>query len=519
MPMRPTDPIIGQSRATAAEAIAFAERVGSTRLADVRTFLVELERLCALVGFDFAILAAQSALETDNWRDERWQGGLNPAGIGATDGPDLSQPYRDGTEAAKAQIIHMIAYVYGAEAPQPARELVGQWRHLDPRYLAVFTRGWAGTARQLADLSGKWASVEDYAERICARALAMWPQLPDSPAGGEPMGKPYVLVVAGHRMTGPGGSDANPREREMTDEMAESYVAALRAAGLRADWFQRDVDKDTLPRDTAGDLDDVALGCNAWLARQPEPDLIMVDCHYNGAHSPLHVIVPDNRGLRTGYPGGAPADDTATNNTLDVKLAAAIAEEMAKDGLGTLFRGKLGVPGVMSETETGVGRQGYRLAMFAATVPVRSRCVRIIVEHGGTDDPAAKRNDFTERCAAAFVRAVVKVYGLDAAPKPRPEPNPETVPEPRYPEGMDAGIAEWLFGRIERGGKLYAFNPRGPVSRAWLRYGARYGYTQLVDVWRFSDGREYFRFATFTLWRPNAREEFRPLERGSEASA
>jgi len=86
-----------------------------------------------------------------------------------------------------------------------------------------------------------------------------------------------------------------------------------------------------------------------------------------------------------------------------------------------------------------------------------------------------------------------------------------------YPAGMDEGITSWLFGRIEKGGKVYSFDPNGPVSRAWLKYGARYGYTALVDMWRFSDGREYFKFSSFTLWRANAKGAFAPLESGEAA--
>ena len=93
-----------------------------------------------------------------------------------------------------------------------------------------------------------------------------------------------------------------------------------------------------------------------------------------------------------------------------------------------------------------------------------------------------------------------------------PEPTPPTT---EYPAGIDDGIASWLFGRVEKGGKVYRFDPKGPVSKAWLKYGATYGYSAILDAWAFQDGREYFRFASFTLWRPNAKADFAPLEAGN----
>jgi len=101
---------------------------------------------------------------------------------------------------------------------------------------------------------------------------------------------------------------------------------------------------------------------------------------------------------------------------------------------------------------------------------------------------------------------------------PPEEPVPvKPTPAIGYPPGVDESIASWLFGRVDKGGKVYAFNPKGPISIAWLKYGARYGYTTIQDVWSFSDGREYFKFASFTLWRANASEAWTPLESGEAA--
>lgn len=80
--------------------------------------------------------------------------------------------------------------------------------------------------------------------------------------------------------------------------------------------------------------------------------------------------------------------------------------------------------------------------------------------------------------------------------------SPPMDPTTDYPEGMDRGIAEMLFGNIVYEGKRYSFNPDGSISRRWLRRGMGTGeFPELVKVRRFDD-RLYFIFAGgWTLFR------------------
>lgn len=250
-----------------------------------------------------------------------------------------------------------------------------------------------------------------------------------SVAGGEqPMKRPTVVIDAGHRSTDRSG---NPAEMEMTDDLAVAYVAELRQRGYEAFWYQRDIDQDSDPDETIGDLNTVAKGLGEWLSHQGWA--LMISCHYNGAHSPLHAIVPDNVGLSTAYPEGRDPADTAANNPLDRQLAEEITRRMWGADLGKLFLGKLNVAGLMSETETGVGLQGYRLAVFSATCPSRMKAVRLVIEHGGTSDPAAQRfADF----AKAAADAIDSVYGQE---QPGPVPiwprEPLKVPDELRAQG------------------------------------------------------------------------------------
>jgi hypothetical protein len=81
-----------------------------------------------------------------------------------------------------------------------------------------------------------------------------------------------------------------------------------------------------------------------------------------------------------------------------------------------------------------------------------------------------------------------------------------------YPNGMDKGIAEWLFGSAkDPNGKVFKFDEKGTISRQWLSLIAKYGPSPLMKVWKVGDGREYFQFSNYTIWRPNAQSTWRIL--------
>lgn len=170
-------PIIAKNTGLeSAQAIAFAERVVPAGVAEsnVNAYLGELNRLCRLVGFDFRILAAQSAHETADWSSSWWTERLNPAGIGITGDPDqdaASHTWKSGTEAARAHVVHMSAYVWGNVTGNPKRRVLLDYMRLDPRWNAVVEAGYAGSVDVLGDLgSGKWAADPDYAPQIAAKA-------------------------------------------------------------------------------------------------------------------------------------------------------------------------------------------------------------------------------------------------------------------------------------------------------------------------------------------------------------
>ncbi|MDQ3525503.1 MAG: SH3 domain-containing protein [Chloroflexota bacterium] len=161
---RASDSIVGPVRGSVDEAMAFANAYGADRIDEVERYIVETYRLAPEIGFDPAILVAQSAHETGNWRSSWWNERLNPAGIGVTGDPaqNAASPiFPSGTIAARAQIAHMHAEVYGSSRPLP--DIL---QGVDPTYQRVFEAGWAGTIRTIEDLTGTWAVDPEYHNKL-----------------------------------------------------------------------------------------------------------------------------------------------------------------------------------------------------------------------------------------------------------------------------------------------------------------------------------------------------------------
>ena len=174
-PFTVTNTLIGPARGSANQVLALARTMGAQRMDQVTLYVTEIYRRAPEVGFDPALLIAQSALETDFWRSYWWINRLNPAGIGVTGDPGqnaASPTFTSGTIAARAQIAHMHAEVYGNRQPLP---LVFQG--VDPTYQRVFAAGWAGTIVTLEDLAGTWATDPLYAVKIVSRARVVFPDI------------------------------------------------------------------------------------------------------------------------------------------------------------------------------------------------------------------------------------------------------------------------------------------------------------------------------------------------------
>jgi hypothetical protein len=422
-------PIAGKGSGDPIKIVDWAIKNGAVGHADLKQYVNTVYTLAPKLGLNPDVVIGQSHLETDGWKSEWWKNRRNPAGIGITGDPDQNNQSATftGETAALAHLVHLYLYNQGEDLPDFLDA------KMDPRWDNAVKAGYAGVAHDLDDLNQRWAiDPEDaYGEKIAGRMNQMVTAgLIGQGTGGSdmPFKKPYVILVAGHRSTRDGG---NPTERSYTDDLAKAYCDVFRAAGYKADWYQRDLDKDSLPDMTEGGLDTVALGVAKAIANADAELVLMYDLHFDGANSVVHAIPPDCVGLRTAYAGGAPAVDTAVNNTLDTNLAAEISAELASAlGLGIYPARRLGIKGVMSERDTRVGSQGSRLAMHAASAPYRMKSARLVIEHAGYDQ-TTKIADWANKSAKAALRATNRVLEARGGPiGEEPGGGEEPIPDP-----------------------------------------------------------------------------------------
>ncbi|HEY7032531.1 MAG TPA: peptidoglycan recognition family protein [Thermomicrobiales bacterium] len=163
-----TDALIkGPHSATLDDARAWARQRNAARLAEVDAYLNELWRLADRLGYDPAVVAAQSSHETDGWSSEAWRTRLNPAQLGIREESDCGICFASGTDAARAHLVHLSAYVRGYE--QRLQPFIA----LDPCWQGVFETGAAGRVRTLADLTPWWSAEPSYPVAVAAHLAGL----------------------------------------------------------------------------------------------------------------------------------------------------------------------------------------------------------------------------------------------------------------------------------------------------------------------------------------------------------
>lgn len=136
----------------------------------------ELTRFGNLLPF------SQGAKETGWFSSERWVKSYNPAGLGATNDGSWGGDFRNPAEGIAAQYAHLAAYAIPPEefVKSPVNRA---WAIIDPRYHAIVSMGWLGTAPRWRDLDGKWAFPGiGYGKSIIERANKLLAGLPERSA-------------------------------------------------------------------------------------------------------------------------------------------------------------------------------------------------------------------------------------------------------------------------------------------------------------------------------------------------
>lgn len=292
---------------------------------------------------------------------------------------------------------------------------------------------------------------------------------------------PAIVITAGHRSDADTG---NPAEKARTPMMAQAYRRAFEAAGYPTYYWQS-MDGDTRPDQSPGGLDAVGRGVGRLMASIPGPS-VMLDLHFEGGGPRgVFAIVPDVTGLRTAVPNGAPIDDTWARNADDVRLARMVSKYIA-DATGLPLRSTT-EPGVMSERATGVGGQGWRLAMMAYTAANRARSPRLVIEHGcltqSADLKIIDAPGFADKCAAAALRAVREMYATPVVPPAPTYVAPGPIPSEAGKDANLGGVVFWACARTVFAREGSRFRQFADVTSAETRAPAKPGGEGFEVAW------------------------------------
>lgn len=238
----------------------------------------------------------------------------------------------------------------------------------------------------------------------------------------------YILS-AGHRNTDRGGAY---REIEWTYPQCVLIRDEIERRGGKA-WIIQEEDGDADPTFCVGrglqnaarlcvDLANVVGGVDAYLS-----------IHYEG------VSNTNVRGAFGIFPDAFSGADVGANNPLDKQMIRNIVTRMASQAGMPKRTGWVVEPGLMSEQQTGVGGDGFRLGEFVGTIGFRETTARTVFEFGAITNPsdaAMLWNDaWRKQAAAAFVDGLEDTFGKFSGkpdPKPDPTPTPEPTPKPEY---------------------------------------------------------------------------------------
>lgn len=353
---------------------------GNRRDISIKVMLEELRRLCKRNDLNLGLIWSQIWHETAGFTSDLFQSYQNPAGIKIKSGSDYMH-YHNGVDAARAMHSHVSAYLGRQHDINPS---------LDPRSIDVLALNHGmsnGERAKLSTVALTWAKDQNYAARVGAQFIRLFVvtshYLP-------------ILIVAGHHNL----SGGNPAEYRYTDDLARAYVAAGRAQGVNVEWWQS-IDGDNDPDDSLTGLAGVATGANDWLDRQPNGG-IMLDLHFEGGGAPgIFTIYPD-------WPGDVNPLDREWAGRISASVAEAVGLRVRTSGVTS--------PGAMSEKQSGVGGQGFRLGMFGLTASQRKKSIRLIIEHGSLDQnpdmAVIERMSIAEYAKLAAAAAINEIMEL-----------------------------------------------------------------------------------------------------------
>jgi hypothetical protein len=203
-----------------------------------------------------------------------------------------------------------------------------------------------------------------------------------------------IAIGTGHANTSPGNSFETALNKKCTHEVVKLCRASN---GFEVRCYTPNDGLGTFD----GPLDAAAATVRKWLSEGWRPD-ILHELHHEGHGNPNvrggFIIYPDSAGLRGRNAGNIDKDVRDHGPTM-----------------GRIITGAIGVPlrgnGTMSERNTGVGGQGFRLGLFGAWAerPFIENSCQFITEAAtytnAQDLAIMKRDDFPARQARGILEA------------------------------------------------------------------------------------------------------------------
>jgi hypothetical protein len=378
--------------------------------------------LSGSLGTPFRMVAGMMCLETADFQygNQVDAAQRNIGGIGATNDGAAGVSNPSWTAAVDVYFAHLCAW-----CNEDAYRLVGV---RSPREAIVRkVAAGKGYARTFRDLGGRWAVTDgipwyeqatmpgNYGEKIENRARAIFGSPDEQGVSGM-----RLALAAGHRNT----SGGNDFEAATTGMLTPLVADECRRRGIDVRVITPDEGRGMFP----GSLSAVANVVGQW-AREGWVADVFLEVHTEGVGNPLvmgvFAIYPDD-------PTGRTTDlDTDVRDTLGPMLARRIA-----------LRGDMSIRGngTMSERRTGVGLEGSRLGVFAATapsVPGLSDLTRLIIEYGAHSnvvDRLRHRNPTWQREVAVATAECLRAFLSGEPLLDVGVPDPDIIDD-REPEG------------------------------------------------------------------------------------
>lgn len=525
--------------------VAYVARFKGTPSPETVEYLVQLPILNLRLPrpFDIWFVFFQWWLETGAGTTIYWIRDGNPAGIGIwKDG--VPSPWGGkllGEQSAAVHLVELANHTYPLSALEAwqdteaadvfARKAARDKTHLQAvAALRMTNTAWPNVQRieQFNDpvppYDFVWAADPEYDLKITRLAAQVVPDLPDAKEtktmvdiGNRPL---RIALGAGHANTSGGNTFETALNKQVTNAVIK---LAKQSKGFDIRCYTPNDGLGSYP----GPLDAAAAVARTWLSQGWAAD-ILHELHHEGTGTPAirggFIIYPDSAGLSGRNPG---------NIDLDVQRHGG---EMAKR-LVAPFGGALRYPsgGAMSERQTGVGGQGYRLGVFGAWAEnyFENNSFQFISEAAAYTNPqdllAMQQLDFPAKQALGVLEMyayIAKAAGNWTYPysigKSEPEPVPTNLAPDGlpYPEGLDFDILSQAFGRYVGDGRKaghgtvpdfrYALDRKGAISRAWYIRGKQQDrYPAINDAWIYGE-RWYIQFQDGSIiWRPNDKSPFR----------